>query len=481
MHSSKFIFTYLVLRTIVWTLVIYWTQPTLTLDVLEHLAWGKEWEWTYYNHPGLPAWINEFTNTIFFNHSVFLSALSPVFTALAIYAVWLLSFEILKSRTKAYIAGLSLEGILYFHVSAVEFNHNVALLTCSAFLCLTAYWAFVQNRRWLWLGIVAGLSLHAKYSAVLLILALFFWSIWDESARKKYKHAGPYIAMTTMAIIILPSIPDLIQSQFSPIQFAISRAKPAVNWWQHITYPLNFLLSQLLNLLLASILLFTIYKTNKEADSKLSKSEYGFLFTIAFIPLLEALVISLLGGIRLRSMWGSAMLSFIPLWYLAVLNIKIDNITAWRRGLLSIIALSIFAVVATFSISPYITSKGKRVHYPGNEIAAEIDKQWAQQYPDIELSFVIGSKHLSSLLSYYSQYRPSVVVDNNLNATAWASEHDITLKGAVIVWISSPPAYIAQYNSVEYKPAFAVNWLTGAKIPPLTVQWAIIPPADSEK
>ena len=54
LYPNRFLGAYLSVRFIIWTLAIYLTQPTLPLDVLEHLAWGREWRVVYSSHPGLP-------------------------------------------------------------------------------------------------------------------------------------------------------------------------------------------------------------------------------------------------------------------------------------------------------------------------------------------------------------------------------------------------------------------------------------------
>jgi 4-amino-4-deoxy-L-arabinose transferase-like glycosyltransferase len=128
-YPNRFVAIYLIARFVIWTVVIWLTQPTLPLDVLEHLAWGKEWRLVYSSHPGLPAWINEAVHITFSGNHLALSAISPFFSCVAIWAVWQLARDTLKNNNTAAIAALSLEGVFYFNISAIEFNHNVAQLT----------------------------------------------------------------------------------------------------------------------------------------------------------------------------------------------------------------------------------------------------------------------------------------------------------------------------------------------------------------
>lgn len=486
--GSGFMYAYLLLRTVIWTLVIYLTQPSLTLDMLEMLALGQEWQWVYDRHPGLPAWSSEFVNIVSGGSALALSALAPIFIAVAIYAVWRLALEMLADKTKAYIAALSLEGIVSFNYLAVEFNHNIAVLTTSAVLGLTAYRAFFKNSGWLWLGIAVGLSLQAKYSSLLLITGLFLWSLWHGAARRQYRHYGPYLSAAVALFMVLPSIPALLENQFAPLEFALNRTRAADMWWHYLFAPLKFILAQLLHVLLALVLLVIVFLANRSFrhDDKLPRDHYTFLWVIAFFPLLAAALISLLGGFGLRSAWGVSLLSFIPLFCVAVMPVKVGKLTGWCRGWLSVVALSLVAVVVVFSVSPYMTGRGKRVHYPGQAIAAIIDEQWQRQYPNAELSYVISTpRYLATAVSYYSRSRPSFVPGGkDLAIIPWASENNIAQKGAVLIWQvgrgGQPTGYLERYEAAV-QPEFSVNWLTGADIPSVTLQWAIIPPAGDEK
>lgn len=43
----------------VWTLLPTLTQPSAPLDAVEMLFFGREWQWGYFKHPPLPAWLAE--------------------------------------------------------------------------------------------------------------------------------------------------------------------------------------------------------------------------------------------------------------------------------------------------------------------------------------------------------------------------------------------------------------------------------------
>ena len=55
----RIFWTYLGLHVLIWWLLPVLLQHNLPLDVIEQLAWGREWQIVYFKHPPLPAWIVE--------------------------------------------------------------------------------------------------------------------------------------------------------------------------------------------------------------------------------------------------------------------------------------------------------------------------------------------------------------------------------------------------------------------------------------
>ncbi|MBE8158401.1 MAG: glycosyltransferase family 39 protein, partial [Betaproteobacteria bacterium] len=154
-NITRFVAGYLIIRTFVWTALLYFTQPALSMDVLEHLAWGREWRLVYAHHPGLPAWINEILNIAASGSHLAFKATAPVAASLAMLAVWLLARRI-TDAPRAAVATLSLEGVYYFNAALPEFyfNHNSVQLAAVAWLAYAAHRAFMDGGKnaWIFLG-----------------------------------------------------------------------------------------------------------------------------------------------------------------------------------------------------------------------------------------------------------------------------------------------------------------------------------------
>ena len=447
LSPCRFVVAWLALRTIVWTALLFLTQPTLPLDVLEHLAWGREWRLVYAHHPGLPAWINEGLNLATGGSRLALSATAPIASSLGIAAVWLLASRVANPR-RAAIAALSLEGAWYFNVAAVEFNHNVLQLTICAWLFLLTHRAFVGGDNgktggtiWAALGAVAALSLWAKHSSALFLFVSLAWSAWDSRARTQWKTFGPWVALTVFAVLTAPHMLALIDLNFAPAQFALERARDAEKWTHHIAYPLRFGVAQLGAVLPALLLIFLAMGVKAETGGEVSESHKtsdanrAYVFVVAFAPLILALLISAVGGWRFKSMWGAAMVSFIPLWAVLCFASREVNWRRWRVGAVSVAALAALVAAGINLGAPHWNGRGKRIHYPAEEVAAYVESQWRARHPDSPFRHAAGAKHIASLVSFYAPSRPAAILDGDWNDSFWATPSDFAQHGGAIVWV----------------------------------------------
>ena len=74
----------LLAHLVLWTLVPWLVSRNLPLDVVEALAWGREWQWGYYKHPPLSGWVAELARFGPTNLSLF--ALSQLMVTLGLLA-----------------------------------------------------------------------------------------------------------------------------------------------------------------------------------------------------------------------------------------------------------------------------------------------------------------------------------------------------------------------------------------------------------
>ena len=487
MNISRFVAAYFIVRTVILTALFYFTQPSLQMDVLEHLAWGREWRMVYAQHPGLPAWINEAINILTGGSHLALSATSPVATTLAMWAVWTFARRIMDAP-RAAIAALSLEGVYYFNAAAAEFSHNVAQLAACAWLFVAAHHAFLGGgkwRAWFALGAIAALSLYAKYSSPLFLAVLLLWSVAEPHAREKWKTAGPAVAFLICIALTLPQIIALANVDFAPLKYAAGRASSEGAWTDHIVYPFRFAAAQLGACVVAGVL-YWCARTKSPAELSMSDAQRRFILVAAFGPLLLALLVSMFGGIKLRSLWGFAMLTFIPLWLLSQRPREL-NWRRWRTGLMATAATVIIAIAAINLGKPLFLEKGKRIHYPGAAIAEKIEGEWRLRHPGSPLHYVVGETHVAALVSFYAPQRPrAVMYDGDWQKSFWASREEFAQTGGAVVYViedgrksrSTLPEFAREYAEQTPPQTFSFAWDAPAEIPPIKIGVIFVPPKE---
>ena len=487
-RPERMFWSFLALHLFAWTLVPATVQPNLPLDVIEELAWGREWQWGYYKHPPLQAWLLELTVQATGKAAWSAFLLSQLSIVVCFWAVWRLAREIVDPPG-ALLSVLLLEGVYYFNYTSPEFNPNVLQLPLWALVGLASFRALRHDRLADWgrLGLWAGLSMLAKYSSAVLLAPIGVFLLAHPKARHHLMKPGPYAAVLVGLVVLAPHLFWLWTHDFPTFSYALKRAGGVDNVLDHLLFPLRFAIVQgqaLLPLGLLLLCLIGIKPGRQRAPSTLSGFDRAFLLVLALGPFATTLLISAVFGFKLRSMWGTPMWCFIGLIAVAFLRPRLEA-RALRRFLAAwagifVLALSAFAGVML--AEPYVIAKGKRGHFPGAALATAITERWhaATGRP---LEFVIGRTWLAGNVSFYSVDRPSVYIDGDPRRSPWIDEGTLVRRGGVLVWYAAragaavPAAFANRFPDAVVQPPLSLPWQTGAALPPVEIGWAILEPA----
>ena len=91
-NSTKFLFIFLGVHLIIWTLVPTISNVNLPLDTIEALAWASNLDWGYYKHPPFSAYVAQVVYYFFGNNDWAYYLLSQMFVVFR----FLLYMEIIK-------------------------------------------------------------------------------------------------------------------------------------------------------------------------------------------------------------------------------------------------------------------------------------------------------------------------------------------------------------------------------------------------
>jgi 4-amino-4-deoxy-L-arabinose transferase-like glycosyltransferase len=521
-HRLDWLFrAWLLSRTLLWTLVATLTQHAPPLDTVEWLCWGHEWQLGYYKHPPLAAWVAEIafhlTPGSFFG--IYLAGYVAI--AVALWCVWRLARRMLPPR-EALAATVCLDGLVFFHQGAAEFNNQVLLIAFWALAIFLFHRALTADRwrDWIGTGIALGLTLLCKYSAVFLIVPLLGLWLWRDHSVRRLSRPG--VVALAAAMVFLPHFVWLCRHDFQTLRYAAERAQGETAAYDHRLSAVTFVLSQGLRLLPVAMVLMPLLRGRAEDRRMgrmrrmspirlirlirpiLSSPNRTFVAIVVLAPLALHLIASLALGVTLRDIWGAPLWAFVGL--LAILFLETDTTErAWRRMGLAwagVTALTL-AVVLAGNLAGGCLGKPYRIHYPGAQLSAELTGRWQQRF-GTPVPIVAGDWWLAGLVCCHAPHRPSLYASlepaafgmdpytrpgdprryasPDLRTSPWTGDADLCTRGGLLVWDADCygediPEWLRE-RFPDALPQPALNLKCAAGGPMLHVGWAMIAPVD---
>jgi hypothetical protein len=481
---------FLVLHVAVWTLLPVMSAVNLPLDVVETLAWGREWQAGYHKHPPFSAWAAEIARLGAAHWPLFL--LSQIFVAVAFVAVWMLARDIL-TPWRALVSVVALEGVHYHTITSIEFNANVVQYPFWAIAGL-AFWRAMRHGALVWwivLGLACAAGILGKHSFALLPAAMGVFMLLHPDGRRALATPGPWLAVAICIALLVPHLVWNLEHGFPSLAYAAERGAAGEKTLGAVLFNIaGFLGAQLLALI---PLLILILLAGRPAPQLSRPTRDGWLLiTIGLGPLLGYIAAALFLGIGLRDMWGAPLFLLSGPLLMVFLDPKPLMLRRFAIGFAAFLSLGAIGYAGATLIGPRITGQWERVHFPGREMAAEVGGAWRERFGAL-LTIAIGDVWVAGNVSLYDPATPSVFIDANPASAPWLDDETVRDRGAVVVWISdkrgtrvlpladSPLATLEQrFPDIEEMPPFSVRarWLGGSA--PVTVNWAIIPPRGAE-
>ena len=409
--EKKIFYLLCLYHLIIWTIVPYYSNKNLPLDVIEALAWGQNFDLGYNKHPPLSAWIPGLLFKIFGNKDWIYYLLSQVFIVISFIFLWKLSSFFLKKNYQILLSVLTIEGIAFFTFETPQFNVNI----CQIPLWIgTVYFFFKSIRKnkitdWIFLGVFSALGFLTKYIFAYLLISLFFYLVFIFLIKKKINFNSLY-ALLTFFLITLPHFQWLIQNDFTTIYYAVKRGGlNEFNIYNHLLNPLKFLTSQIA---ISLPFLLLGYFLIKKIKIKLPFNNEKFIFLIfSFIlPFFLILITSIISGSRIRTMWMIPFYSLIGVFFIFLYQDQI-NLKKLKKFY---IILIIFLVISPTLYSLRSIYKDSRTGYEGKKIALQIEKEWKTISKE-KISHVGFSEWYAGNLSYQLSNRPKVFLEENNN------------------------------------------------------------------
>lgn len=476
---------------VVWTLVPTLMRGTLPWDTAEGVAWGNIWAWGYEKHPFLAPWLTAGVTDLFHVVGWPIYLLSEVCVVICFWGMWRLACRMMPA-VHALIGVVILEGIYYYTTGIPQFNPNVMMLPTWALTSFVFYLAMKEQKMWQWVltGVFVGLAMLSKYESLLLVIAMFIFTLINSENRKIYRRAGVYVGIIVSFLVFLPNFIWLVQHNFLPIIYTENRLGEdqlhgLLAVLNHIWHPLEFAFEQI-GAFIPVVVLFSPLFFNPRTSVSIGRFNKLFLWYIGIGPLLLALLYSVVTGAWLHSLWAFPLLSFggiiLVAWYKPV----ISKNTLKRFLVLFVAVACLIAIVrgSYLKLEPYIKHRKISALFPGQGLAKNITDIWHQHYHD-RLQYIAGYHGYIIYVSAYSKDKPIVYFNWDKQMNPWINEKELRKAGAMFIWpmpIGSKqsvlsPKIAARFPCAKVLPAITLKLLTKAKIHPMTFGVAILPPA----
>ena len=414
---------FLLTHLFVWTLIPFFSNKNLPLDVIEALAWGTNLDWGFEKHPPLSAFFPEIFYQIFGNQDWAYYLLSQIFIVLSFVIIFKLAKEFLKNEVYALISVILLEGFYFYNFTTPEFNVNICQIP---FWALTVYYCWqsfkddkIQN--WVLLGLFAGLGVLSKYLFIYLLIGIKLFFIFCLKKNKKFNFKY-FIPIIVFLLVLSPHLKWLVDNDYKTIAYGLKRTSlENSTLLNHFIYPLKFIFKQIGTLLPFFILLNLILKNFKFKFNKQDEKSI-FLIFITFVPILLMLITSLIFAANIRTMWMTPFYLFFGLFFIYHFKTSI-NLNFLKRFMFSFLFIFILSPAAYLYIS--ISKDDKRTDYPGKEISDLVQNRWDKNFVN-NIAIIVGDEWVAGNLSYHLQSRPQWF--NNLEPKL----KDLKLNGGVI-------------------------------------------------
>jgi 4-amino-4-deoxy-L-arabinose transferase-like glycosyltransferase len=476
---------FLGLHFLVWTLLPTLLYANLPLDLIEAMTYGREWQLGYDKLPPLPWWLVEIMYRLFGADAAYYG-LAQLAVTLAFAAVWLTALPLVGAR-HALIAILLVDGLHYFGLTAVKFNHDVVQLPLWGLAGFAFHAGLRQGRLWHWvlLGLAVGLALWAKYFVAMLVLPLALFMLLDPDARKALARPGPWVAAAIALVVMAPHLVWLVENDFLPFAYADMRAAPARGLADHVLRPLVFAGGQLFFLLPSLAIAVPLLWPRPQAAASAARADAfdrRIVGLLAFGPAASVLAVAALSGRGTVAMWGYPLWLFLGLWTVLVASRTIDQtrmtriVLAWA----AVLALFVAAFAADYLVLPGIDHRARAVLFPGAALAAALDQRF-HAATGVPPAYVIGSMWDGGNVAHYSPQKPQprVLIDGLPRRAPWIDLADLKAKGAVVVWTDSDPqtlpaAFAPVAAAAELGAPFDLPFRRGGNV--VHVGWAILRP-----
>ncbi len=485
---------FILIHILLWTIVPALLQRNLQLDAIEGIAYGRDWQLSYWKHPPLPWLLMDITHRIFGARLWPFLLLGQLAAAVAFWATWRLGRE-LFTPLEAFVAIVILDGSIEYGFNTTAFNHNILELPFFALAGWSLYRAFAGNalRDWLLVGLWFALAFYTKYQAFVLLLPALACALVDPRARQCWRKPGPYVAAAVAALLCAPQFLWMaLVDHFGPIKFAEGKAQTAQSLFDLLWSTLKFIVNGLFYIipvvLLFLLLIGPVDRNRPLVSAPSDPFARRYLTFLTFGPLVTCVIIGLLSGRRLQSGWAELSWCFISLYLIAQWRPPVDK-PALRRLLVGWCGLTGVFIAAKIATEVFVVAQGylMQSQFPGRQFETMVTRAWHDEVGPAPLPYVVGEFWSAGNVIFFSPEYPRMFEKGDPTHSPRVDPADIRRRGAVILFdpqarLNKQPIpetsapWLAEFPGAEPRPPFVIRQQTPRGEITWAIGWALLKP-----
>jgi 4-amino-4-deoxy-L-arabinose transferase-like glycosyltransferase len=430
----------LLLHVAVWTWAGTASRSNLDLsgDMVEAFAWGQGFEWGYFKHPPLMAWVaGAWFAAMPTTHASY-ALLAALNTAIGLAGFALLCREFLPRRwwLLATAAAMLTPGTT---TMAMRFNANAVLV--AVWPWATVFFVRFMNRGRaadaLACGLVCALAMLGKYFSAVLLAALLLTALAHRPWRARLASRGALLALGAFALLFAPHVAWLVDNDYGPLAYMRDATNVANDSaWQraahfaycHLAFPVlgfGLIAVAVLGPGRRGLLLAALRDLVRPSSSP--------VWLLALLPVILTVLGTTITGARTSVVWGLPMSMGLILLFAS--RLAAHRITPLPRAAAAYLAVVWITVLALAPLAWWLDARRQAptVADPRAELAQAVSAQWASRWRT-PLRWVTGSSVYAEAVAFYADSHPRYwSAAEPRRQSPWANADELRAQGSAMV------------------------------------------------
>jgi len=232
----------------------------------------------------------------------------------------------------------------------------------------------------------------------------------------------------------LPHIIWLVKTNYLTIQYFIGQTTKYNHGHfslKNVRGTLIWLANELLNISLAILVFFFIYRQKNHAISSIKPKLFCYLNLVGFAPCLLVFFIALFSGIRLRPEWGFTFFPFTISALFYFFDVSCEKLNL-KKLLIGVMVLQLFLFTLIVTVIFY-SKRPTWLNAPSYELAKTGQQFWAQHENGAPMKYAGGDYFYGYFLAAYLPSHPAFLSNFSLSQSPWIDKKDFDKHGALLI------------------------------------------------